>query len=405
MTNIQALREKIANLAKQANHLLAEKGSTTWTKDEQTQFDNLADEIERAKGQIKAEERMRELEADKFFNEQKPGSKPGQRTEDGGISVTDAVALYLRNGSNVTAEQAIAIRNAMSTTTAVEGGFTVPAEIATMVIDKLKAFGGMRDVATVLSTLTGVAMNWPTSDGTVDVGAIVGQNALAGTADITFGTVGLNPFYYTSLKIALPLELLQDSAIDVIGYVIDRLSIRIARIQNTHFTLGAGTTVPDGVVPRATVGVTGIAGQTQTVTYDNLIDLKHSVNRAYRAKGAYMMNDLSVAVVSKLKDTTGRPIWVPGDAESIVGGKPDTLCGYPVVINDDMAVMAANAKSITFGDHSKYTIRDIAGTTVIRRFDDSAFALSNQVGFCGWTRSGGNLLDTAAVRVYQNSTT
>ena len=67
MTNIQALREKIANLAKQANHLLAEKGSATWTKEEQTQFDNLADEIERAKGQIRAEERMRELDADKFL--------------------------------------------------------------------------------------------------------------------------------------------------------------------------------------------------------------------------------------------------------------------------------------------------------------------------------------------------
>ena len=57
------------------------------------------------------------------------------------------------------------------------------------------------------------------------------------------------------------------------------------------------------------------------------------------------------------------------------------------------------------GDLSKYTIRDVQGTTRIQRFDDSAFALANQVGFCGWTRSGGNLLDTAAVRLYVNSAT
>lgn len=405
MTTIQALREKIANLATQAKHILAEKGSATWTAEEQTKFDNLADEIERAKGQIRAEERMRELDADQFFNQAAGGAGKPPKQEEGTLTVAQAVAIYLRQGEKVTAEQAVQIRNAMSTTTTTEGGYTVPAEIAGMVIDKLKAFGGMREVASIINTSSGVAMNWPTSDGTADVGAIVGQNAVANSADITFGTIGLNPFYYTSNQIALPLELIQDSAIDVVAYVIDRLATRIARIQNTHFTVGGGTTVPDGVIPKAGTGKTGTTGQTLTVTYDDLVDLKHSVNRAYRSNAVYMMNDLSVAIVSKLKDTTGRPIWTPGDAESIANGKPDTLCGYPVAINDDVAVMAANAKSIAFGDFSKYTIRDVANTTAIRRFDDSAFALKNQVGFCGWTRSGGNLLDTAAVKVYVNSAT
>ena len=401
--NIQALREKIANFSREANHLLAEKGSQSWTADEQAKFDNFASEIEGAKRQIANIEKMRELDADNFFENIAKEGKQGDESE--AMTAKTAMALYLRFGNNVSPEQAVQIRNAMSTTTTTEGGYTVPSEIAAMVIDKLKAFGGMRDVATVLTTSTGVAMNWPTSDGTADVGAIVGQNTPVAGADITFGTIGLNPFYYTSNKIALPLELIQDSAIDVVAYVVDRLAARIARIQNTHFTTGAGSTLPDGVIPRAGAGKTGTTGQTLTVIYDDLIDLKHSVNRAYRRNAKYMMNDLSVAVVSKLKDTTGRPIWTPGDAESIAGGKPDTLCGYPVVINDDVAVMAANAKSIAFGDFSKYTIRDVQGTTVLRRFDDSAFALSNQVGFCGWTRSGGNLLDPAAVKVYANSAT
>lgn len=396
--NLQALREKIANLSAQAKHLLNEKGDSIWNAEDQAKFDGFTNEIEQAKSQIKAAEKLRELEADEFFNSAS-GQKPKAADEGVTIDALAAMALYMRHGNNVTAEQAVAIRNAMSTTTTTEGGYTVPAEIATMVIDKLKAFGGMRDVASILTTSTGVAMNWPTSDGTADVGAIVGQNTAVSGADITFGTIGLNPFYYTSNKIALPLELIQDSAIDVVAYVVDRLATRIARIQNTHFTTGAGTTLPDGVIPKSATGKTGTTGQTLTVIYDDLIDLKHSVNRAYRGNARYMMNDLSVAVVSKLKDTTGRPIWVP----AVVAGAPDTLCGFPVAINDDVAVMAANAKSIAFGDFSKYTIRDVANTTVLKRFDDSAFALSNQVGFCGWTRSGGNLLDTAAVRLYVNS--
>lgn len=398
--NITALREKIAEFSRLANHLIAEKGSATWTADEQAKFDGYANEIHAAKNAIKNIEAMRELDADKFFAD--VGNQAAQKDPEK-LNAFEAMALYMRFGNNVSAEQAVQIRNAMSTTTTTEGGYTVPSEIASMVIDKLKAFGGMREVATVLSTSTGVAMNWPTSDGTSDVGAIVGQNTAANAADITFGTIGLNPFYYTSNKIALPLELIQDSAIDVVGYVVQRLATRIARIQNTHFTVGGGTTVPDGVMVKAGIGKTGTTGQTLTVTYADLIDLKHSVNRAYRRNARYMLNDLSVAVVSKLVDTTGRPIWTPGDAESIANGKPDTLCGYPVAINDDVAVMAANALSIGFGDFSAYNIRDVAGTIVLRRFDDSAFALSNQVGFCAWTRSGGNLLDTAAVKTYKNS--
>lgn len=400
MKTIQILREKIATLVAEANKLIADKGDQVWTKEEQTRFDNLADEIELAKGQIKSAERMRELEADQFFN-----SALAKKDDGVTIDALAAVALYLRHGNNVTAEQAVAIRNAMSTTTPAEGGYTVPSEIAALVIDKLKAFGGMREVAEIISTDSGNALNFPTSDGTAEVGEIVGENTGAALGEITFGTLPLNVFKYSSKKIALPVELIQDSAIDVIAFVVNRLATRIARIQNTHFTVGAGTTLPDGVIPKAGVGKTGTTGQTLTVIYDDLVDLIHSVNRAYRTKARFMLADTSVAVVRKLKDTTGRPIWNPGDAEGIANGVPSTICGYPYTVNDDVAAMAANAKSIAFGDLSKYIIRDVANSTSLRRFDDSAFALLGQVGFCGWTRSGGNLIEPAAVKVYVNSAT
>lgn len=395
---IQALREKIANFAQQAQHLLNEKGDQVWSTEDQAKFDGFTNEINAAKAQIANLEKMRELEADKFFENAANQPKPRDEVA---IKDLEAVALYMRFGNNVTPEQAIAIRNAMSTTTPGEGGYTVPDEVAKMVIDKLKAFGGMRGAATVLTTDTGHALNFPTSDGTGEVGEIVAENGGAASGDITFGTVGLPVYKYSSKKIALPLELIQDSAIDVVAFVVNRLATRIARIQNLHFTTGDGSSKPTGLIAAATVGKTGATGSTLTVGYDDLVDLKHSVNRAYRSNAAWMMNDLSVAAVSKLKDTVGRPIWIPAVTE----GAPDLLLGKPVIVNDDVAVMAASAKSIAFGDFSQYTIRDVANSTTMRRFDDSAFALNGQVGFCGWTRSGGNLLDTAAVRLYQNSAT
>lgn len=403
MSNITALREKIAELAKTANHMLAEKGSQTWTKEEQASFDNTADEIERTQAQIKSIERMRNLEAEKHF--ENAAKNPGKEGDT--IDAVAAVALYLRNGTNnLTQEQAIAISNAMSTTTPGEGGYTVPAEIAAMVVESLKAFGGMREVSQILTTAGGNSLNFPTSDGTSEVGRIVAENAAATTQDMTFNTVAVNPYKYSSDKIALPVELIQDSAIDVVAFVVNRLTERLGRITNQHYTVGTGSSQPFGVMARAATGKTGLTGQTLTVIYDDLIDLIHSVNSAYRARGArFMLRDTSVAVIRKLKDTSGRPIWNPGDNESISGGTPSTICGYPYTVNDDVVAMAANAKSIAFGDFSKFIIRDVAGSTSLRRFDDSAFALNGQVGFCGWMRTGSNLVDTAAVKVYVNSAT
>lgn len=398
--NITALREKIAEFSRLANHLIAEKGSATWTAEEQAKFDGYANEIEASKKQIANIEKMRELDAEKFFENAAAKAKP---SDVGVMNALDAVALYMRHGSNVSAEQAVQIRNAMSTTTTTEGGYTVPSEIAAMVVDSLKAYGGMRQVARILNTAGGNPLNFPTSDGTSEVGAIVAENAAASAGDITFGTVAVNPYKYSSNKIAIPWELIQDSAIDVVSFVTNRLATRLGRITNTHYTVGTGSSQPFGVMARAATGKTGTTGQTLTVIYDDLIDLIHSVNSAYRGQGArFMLKDASVAIIRKLKDTTGRPIWNPGDAEGMSGGVPSTICGYAYTVNDDVATMAANAKSIAFGDFSQFVIRDVNGVD-IRRFDDSAFALNGQVGFCGWMRTGSNLLDTAAVKVYVNS--
>jgi len=110
-------------------------------------------------------------------------------------------------------------------------------------------------------------------------------------------------------------------------------------------------------------------------------------------------------VVRKIKDSQGRPIFVPGYEVGVPGGAPDTLLGQSVVVNQDVAVMAANAKSILYGDFSKYVIRDVMDLTLFR-MTDSAFTLNGQVGFVGFQRSGGRLIDAgAAVRYYSNSAT
>lgn len=399
--SMQALRERLSAINKEAKHLLAEKGSQTWGKEDQAKFDNLMDEAERAQGQIAAYQRTLDMEAEDSFKNHLQAASGGKM----GDEAVAAVALYLRFGNNVSAEQAVQIRNAMSTTTPAEGGFTVPALVEGMVVDALKAYGGMRGVATVITTAGGNAMTWPTSDGTAEEGEIVAENGPAAAQDITFGNAAVNPYMYSSKKLALPLQLIQDSAIDVVAFVTQRLAQRLGRITNKHYTNGTGSGQPFGIVQRASLGKTGITGQTLTVTYDDLVDLFYSVNSAYRGNARWSFADSSLKVIRKLKDSSGRPIFTPGYEGGITEDAPDMLLGKPITINDDVPAMAANARSIVFGDHSQYTIRDVAGSYRMLRFDDSAFALNAQVGFCGWMRTGGNLLDAGAVKYYANSAT
>ena len=318
-------------------------------------------------------------------------------------------SMAAEDRTRMLARQTPEIRNAMSTTTTTEGGFTTALEYQKSLEVAMRAFGGMRAVARQMRTGTGITMNFPTVDATLEIGAIVGQNAPVSPQGTSFGNTTLDVFKYTSNSIALPFELVQDSFIDIEAYIQDLLAMRLGRITNTHFTVGTGSGQPFGIVPRAAAGKVGAAGSTLSVGYDDLVDLEHSVDPAYRSQPGvgYMMHDTSVKALRKIKDAQNRPIFVPGyEADALInGGAPDRLMGRPIYINQDMPVMAANAKSILFGQLSKYVIRDVMDLTLFR-MTDSAYTLSGQIGFVAFLRAGGNLIDAGgAVRVFQNSAT
>lgn len=271
----------------------------------------------------------------------------------------------------------------------------------------MRAYGGILSVASVIETGTGAQMNFPTADATSEIGEIVGQNAAVSLGETTFGNMSMDVYKYSSKKIAVPFELIQDSMFDIEGYIRNLLALRIGRITATHFTTGDGSSKPYGIVTGSTAGKVGTTGQTTTVAYDDLVDLEHSVDPIYRAgRGVgYMLHDSSLKVVRKIKDTQGRPIFVPGYEQGNPGGAPDRLLNRPIQISQEMPVMAANAKSILFGDLAKYLVRKVMDLTLFR-MADSAFILNGQIGFVAFNRQGGRLIDVGgAVKYYANSAT
>jgi HK97 family phage major capsid protein len=408
MQSIQALRERRNALAQEVHKLLEENPGAKWKADpaNQAKYDENLAGIDEANAEITrieaVHERMTLEKVDELANNIEGGTK-------GKDKIDPAKALFLRwmrdGDRGLSAAEWADVRATMSTTTNSQGGYAVPIIVADKIVDALKAYGGMRKVATIIQTTGSGAMNFPTSDGTAEMGEVIAENTTATALDPSFGLAAITAWKFSSKVIAIPFELLQDAGVDMEAFIRKRIVTRIGRIQNQKFTIGTGTAEPFGVVPRATAGPVGATGETVTAIFGDAINLLHSVDAAYREGGTcvYMMADLTLGALRNLKDTTGRPIYIPG-YDGLGKLMPDTLLGYAVVINNDVPVMAANAKSILFGDFSQYIIRDVMAFTLFR-FDDSAYVKLGQIGFLAWQRSGGNLIDTAAVKYFANSAT
>lgn len=283
-------------------------------------------------------------------------------------------------------------RAAMGVGSGAIGGYTVPDAPMAALERALLEFGGMRQVATIIRTDTGADLPIPTSDDTSNKGAILGENTQVSEVDITVGQLVLQAYKYSSKSVLVSVEFLQDTSVDAVSFIGKALGERIGRIHNDHFTTGTGSSQPNGIVTAATSSSVTFSG-TATVTYDNIVDLVHSVDPAYRMNGKFMFHDGALKMLKKVKvlqysgDTVGAPLWQP----SMQAGQPDLVLGYPYVINQSMTTPATSVKSILFGDLSKYLIRDCRDITLIRL--DERYADYHQVGFLAFARSDGDLLD------------
>jgi HK97 family phage major capsid protein len=177
---------------------------------------------------------------------------------------------------------------------------------------------------------------------------------------------------------------LQDSAIDLESFIGGALGERIARIFNTHATTGDNSSKPQGI---SASGAGKTAAAVDAITFAELLDLQHSLDPAYRANAKFMMHDSTFKLVRKLVDDQNRPIFM----NDLSATSPGTLFGVPVVINQDVATVAASAKAIYYGDFSKYIIRDVQDFTLLRL--EERYADYHQVGFVGFSRHDGRILD------------
>lgn len=268
-----------------------------------------------------------------------------------------------------------------------EGGYLVPDEYESTLIEKLHDENIIRQYATVIKSSNG--------DKKIPVVAGYGEatwtdeEAAYTESDDSFGVITLGAHKLTSI-IKVSEELLNDSVFDLEQYISKEFVRRMAAAEENAFINGTGTGRPTGILQTAETGKTTAAAA--AITADEVIDLYHSLRSPYRKNAVFIANDSTVKAIRQLKDSNGMYLWQPGLKE----GQPDTLIGNRIISSAYMPEIGAGKKPILFGDVSYYWIADRQGRTFQRL--NELYAATGQVGFRTFQRVDGKLTLAEAVK-------
>jgi HK97 family phage major capsid protein len=402
--------QQIKSLTEQRGQLLTEMRSILkkseserrdLTPDECGKFDDLNVRVEGLKSKIERIERAYggEQRNEGQFNPRGPiaGANPARHGDGAEMrNAQDAlIDMWARNGTTLMSSEQrseydralAAITEEQRATITTSGSSSMMPVYVSNIETADKYTGAVRELATYQSTPDCADIKIPLVNDLSNTGELTAEGSdVTEDVDPTVSTaVTLKAYTIDSgiSKISVQLAMVAPSFGTELA--VQQFN-RIERKANALFTTGTGTGEPQGVSTGATVGKT--AAGAAAITYDELLDLYHSVDPFYRksSRAAFMLNDLTLAAIRKLKDTAGRYIWMPGEA-----GDPGTILGTKYVVNPDMANMGAGNRSVLFGDFSKYRVRE-AGPMVLSRLDQ-LYAKKLLIGYLAYRMLDGKLVD------------
>ena len=281
--------------------------------------------------------------------------------------------------------------NALQIGTDSEGGYLVPDEYERTLVETLEEENVFRQLAKVIRTSSGdrkipVVATKGTASWIDEEGAYL-------ESDDSFGQVSIGA-YKVGTMIKVSEELLNDSVFDLEAYISREFARRIGAKEEEAFFTGDGSGKPLGVLAATGGAETGVTAASATaITADELIDLFYSLKAPYRRNAVWVLNDSTIKAIRKLKDNQGQYLWQP----SLTAGAPDLLLGKPVRTSAYMPAIAADAKTIAFGDFSYYWIADRQGRSFKRL--NELYAATGQVGFLASQRVDGKLVLPEAIKV------
>lgn len=252
-----------------------------------------------------------------------------------------------------------ALTDPVQITSATHGPETIRETLVERLYLKLFEDSAILDAGpTILRTGTGEALKFPRL---TSLGALSMSNARRAEmqqiqrGNPTFDQIELGAYKYAQISQA-SREVIEDSVIDVRGLLGTVLGRNMANYLGYDLTLGSGTGQPRGVATIAALNAVEGAGAA-VADMDEVLDVIAALPRPYRRGAKWVINDSTSFVLRKFKLNTGTGenayAWQP----SIVPGGPDTLMGYPVLLDPNIADAAAGALSMLFFNPAQYYVR------------------------------------------------
>ncbi len=380
---ILELREKRNNAWNAAKAFLdshrTEKG--TLTAEDDATYTKMEQEINDLGKEIARLERQEALEAElnKPLNQpltSKPGNsgadeKTGRASDAYREGMLQALRTNFKQVSNVLQEGVDA-----------DGGYLVPEEYDSRLIDVLSEENIMRKLGHIITTSGEHKINIAA---TKPAAAWIEEGGALTFGDATFSQILLDA-HKLHVAIKVTEELLYDNAFGLENYIIDQFGKALANAEEDAFLNGDGSGKPLGLFAE-TGG--GTAAKTVTaITADELINLVYALKRPYRKKAKFIMNDQAVASIRTLKDNNGVYMWQP----SLTAGEPDRILGYEVYTSPFCPV-----GKLAFGDYSYYNIGD-RGTRSFKQLTE-LFAGNGMIGYVAKERVDGKLILPEAVQI------
>lgn len=394
MKNIE-LRGKRAELIKQATEIVdgAQAEGRSLSAEEKVKFDKMEADAQAIMSEIDVIERTAEMKKELAAKSEAREAAP-KATRMG------AFEKYLRNGMGaLNSEERKIMGELRGTSTQVVGtdslgGFIVPQDFSNELDMAVEFTGEVERLAKKLNTAGGALLDYPTVNDTATDANLTSEAAAVTVQDVTFANKQLSAYNYAS-QVRVSMQLLQDNAFDLNGFLVEAMGERIARATNSAFTNGTGSSQPQGIIAGSVAGKT--AASATAISADDILDLIYSIDPAYRNKESFglMAHNNVIAAVRALGlgSSNDFPIFVP----SMAAGQPDKLFGYNIYYNNDMeSSIATGKKTMLAADFSKFVVRSAGGVQMVRlneRYMDEL-----EVGFVAYARKDSAVLDSRAVK-------
>ena len=264
-----------------------------------------------------------------------------------------------------------------------DGGYLVPEEYDSRLIDTLEEENIMRKLGRVITTSGEHKINIAA---TKPAAAWVEEGGALTFGDATFNQILLDA-HKLHVAIKVTEELLYDNAFGLENYIIDQFGKALANAEEDAFLNGTGVGQPLGLFAK-TGGGTTAETLTAALKADDILNLIYALKRPYRKNASFIINDKNLAVIRKLKDNNGAYMWQP----SYQAGEPDKILGYDVHTS-----AYAPEDAIAFGDYSYYNIGD-RGTRSFKQLTE-LFAGNGMIGYVAKERVDGKLILPEAVQI------